>query len=95
MSALLRTGVHATTAALCLVGIVGSLVCFAWSLHAPPPDMSPRWIELEGEVYPDYDVREDGLGARQARLRRLGWRIGLVSATVCLGFLAFSRLLAA
>ena len=95
MSALLRTGLHATMGALLLVGITGSLVCFAWSLHAPPPDSSPRWIELEDETYPDYDVREDELGARQARLRRLGWRIALVSATVSLGLLAISRLLAA
>ncbi|MDF1501831.1 hypothetical protein [Roseisolibacter sp. H3M3-2] len=92
MPPLLRTGLHAAAGALLLVGTIGSLVCFAWSLHEPPPDSSPRWIEIEGETYPDYDVREDELGARRARLRRLGWRIALVSATVCLGLLAFSRL---
>ena len=77
-----------------MVGGIGSLVSFAWSLHEPPPDVSLRWIEVDGEVYPDYDVRQDELGMRQARLRRLGRRLALGSAAACLGLLAVSRIAA-
>lgn len=75
-----------------IVGILGTVICFAWAQQLPRSETARRVIEQERDVNPSYHVSDEELSPRGLELRRLGKRIGWVSAAVFFGAFALAAL---